>query len=250
MIASFGLAQVPTGRVVGKVTDEQGVALPGVTVEATSPRLVGTATSITDEGGTYRLLALSSGTYTITFSMPGFKQKIRKDIILQLEQTLTLNETLSQSAVAEEITVVGQSPLIDVKSTTKGATLSKDVFMQLPRSRNFQGLLSTVPGVQTEGVQGAPELQAAPADIGVIPAPDPDLRVWRDGHPRLVRRAVPDEDRSGKYQRLRPGAAFRQTPFHQQAIQPGFIGQFSHAFTKFASGFHYRIIRNGANGYF
>ena len=120
LIASFAAAQMPTGKIVGKVTDEQGVALPGVTVEATSPRLVGTATSITDEGGTYRLLALPSGTYTITFTMPGFKQKIRKDIILQLEQTLTLNETLTQSAVAEEITVVGQSPLIDVKIDDQG----------------------------------------------------------------------------------------------------------------------------------
>src|SRR5512137_1564591 len=84
LIASFAAAQMPTGKIMGKVTDEQGVALPGVTVEAMSPRLVGTASSITDEGGTYRLLALPSGTYTITFSMPGFKQKIRKDIILQL----------------------------------------------------------------------------------------------------------------------------------------------------------------------
>ena len=160
LIASFAAAQM-TGRIVGKVTDEQGVALPGVSVEATSPRLVGTASSITDETGTYRLLALPSGTYTITFSMPGFKQKIRKDIILQLEQTLSLNETLTQSAIAEEITVVGQSPLIDVKSTTKGTTMSKDVFMQLPRSRNFTGLLSTVPGVQTEGVQGGLSVDGA-----------------------------------------------------------------------------------------
>ncbi len=161
LIASFAVAQTPTGRITGKVTDEQGVSLPGVTVEATSPRLVGTASSITDESGTYRLLALPSGTYTITFSMPGFKQKIRTGIILQLEQTLSLNETLTQSAVAEEITVVGQSPLIDVKSTTKGTTMSKDVFMQLPRSRNFQGLLSTVPGVQTEGMQGGLSVDGA-----------------------------------------------------------------------------------------
>jgi hypothetical protein len=161
LIVSFAAAQTPTGRITGKVTDEQGVPLPGVTVEGTSPRLVGTASSITDDAGIYRLLALPSGTYTITFSMPGFKQKIRKDIVLQLEQTLTLNETLAQSAIAEEITVVGQSPLIDVKSTTKGTTMSKDVFMQLPRSRNFQGLLSTVPGVQTEGVQGGLSVDGA-----------------------------------------------------------------------------------------
>jgi hypothetical protein len=166
LVSGSAFAQVgrSSGKIQGKVTDEQGVALPGVTVEATSPRLVGTASSITDEGGAYRIFSLPSGTYTFTFSLPGFKQKVRKDIILQLEQTITLNETLNQSAVAEEITVIGQSPLIDVKSTTKGMTMNKEVFMQLPRSRDFTGLLSTVPGVQYEGNQGGYSVDGASGD--------------------------------------------------------------------------------------
>ncbi len=149
----FGLAvaQAPTGKLLGKVTDEQGAPLPGVSIVCDSPKLVGQATAVTDETGTYRVFSLPSGMYSIRFTLPGFKTLTRRDVVLQLDQTITLNVQLAQSALAEEITVVGQSPLIDVKSTVKGSTMTKEVFMQLPRSRNFTGLLSTVPGIEYEG---------------------------------------------------------------------------------------------------
>jgi hypothetical protein len=154
MAFSYVSAQQATGRLTGKVTDEQGAPLPGVSVEATSPRMPGKAASVTDEMGIYRLFSLPGGLYTVVFKLPGFKDKIRKEIVVQAQETVNLNETLTQSAIAEEVTVIGQSPLIDVKSTVKGGTMTKDIFMQLPRSRNFDGLLSTVPGVQYDGNTG------------------------------------------------------------------------------------------------
>jgi hypothetical protein len=90
----------------------------------------------------------------MNFSLQGFRTLVRKDIILQLSQTIVINVTLTQAAIEEQVTVVGQSPLIDVKSTVKGMTMTKEVFMSLPRSRNFDGLLSTVPGVQYDNVGG------------------------------------------------------------------------------------------------
>lgn len=106
----------PEGKITGKVTDDQGNPLPGVTVEATSPKLVGKAATVTDGTGTFRLLALPSGTYELVFSLPGFKTLVRKDIILQLSQTIVVNVTMEPAAIEEQVTVVGQSPLIDVKS--------------------------------------------------------------------------------------------------------------------------------------
>jgi hypothetical protein len=152
VMLTFGLvvAQTSTGRFTGKVTDDQGAPLPGVSIVCDSPSLVGQATAVTDEAGTYRVFSLPSGMYSIRFTLPGFKTLTRRDIVVQLDQTTTLNVQLTQSALAEEITVVGQSPLIDVKSTVKGSTMTKEVFMQLPRTRNFTGLLATVPGVQYE----------------------------------------------------------------------------------------------------
>ncbi len=161
LLVAFAAAQVPTGKIVGKVKDDQGAPLPGVSVEATSAKLVGKATAVTDETGTYRLFTLPSGTYTIVFALQGFQPVKREEIVLQLEQTLSLDITLKQSTLAEEVTVVGKSPLIDVKSTVKGSTMTKEVFMQLPRSRNFDGLLSTVPGVQYEGNEGGLSVDGA-----------------------------------------------------------------------------------------
>jgi len=139
---------LPQGRVEGKVIDAQGAPLPGVSVVATSPSMVGKGTTVTAADGVYRLFNLPSGVYELTFSLQGFKTLIRKEIIVQLSQTLTLNASLEQAALEEQVTVIGMSPLIDVKSTIKGSTMTKEVFLTLPRSRNFDGLLSTVPGVQ------------------------------------------------------------------------------------------------------
>jgi hypothetical protein len=158
---SFATAQVPTGKFIGKIVDEQGSPLPGVTVEATSPQMVGKSTTVSDETGTYRIFSLPSGSYTLVFSLQGFKTYKRENVILQLEQTITLNVTLEISTLEESVTVIGQSPIIDVKSTTKSSVMTKEVFMKLPRNRNFDGLLSTVPGVQYEDNQGGLSVDGA-----------------------------------------------------------------------------------------
>ncbi len=155
LAAGIAFAQMtPEGKFVGKVTDDQGNALPGVTVDALSPKLVGKASTVTDQTGTFRLFQLPSGLYELTFALQGFKTLSRKEVVLQLSQTVTLNVTMEPSTLEETVTVIGMSPLIDVKSTVKGMTMTREVFMKLPKSRNFDGLLSTVPGVQYDNVGG------------------------------------------------------------------------------------------------
>ena len=152
---------MPEGRITGKVVDDQGNPLPGVTVEATSPKLVGKAATVTDATGTYRLMALPSGTYEITFSLPGFKTLIRKDIVLQLSQTLVINVTMEPAAIEEAVTVVGEAPLVDVKSTVKGQVMTKETFLSLPRGRTFDTLISTMPGVRNESITGGMSVDGA-----------------------------------------------------------------------------------------
>jgi hypothetical protein len=162
LAAGTVFAQVtPEGKIIGKVVDNQGNALPGVTVEATSPKLVGKAATVTDAKGTFRLMALPSGYYEITFSLQGFKKVVRKAVYLDLSETMVLNETLEQAAVEEEVTVIGQSPLIDVKSTVKGMAMTKEVFLALPRGRAFDSLISTIPGVQNEDVSAGISVDGA-----------------------------------------------------------------------------------------
>jgi len=143
--------QIPTkGNIFGTVTDEEGGPLPGVTVEATSPSLLGKAATLTDGAGKYRLLSLQPGIYSISFSLQGFKHVTRSEIVIQINQTITVDVQMGMGAIEEEITVVGQSPLIDVKSTTKGMTLTKMMFEVLPKGRNFDTLVTAVPGVNVE----------------------------------------------------------------------------------------------------
>ena len=161
LICGFSTAQTLTGKIMGKVVDDQGIPLPGVTVEADSPKLLGIAATVTDVEGTFRLFALPSGTYTLTFSLPGFNTIIRKDVFLQLEQTITVSISMNPATIEEEVTVVGESPIIDVKSTVKGKTITREVFMSLPKGRDYTGLISIIPGVHYEDNTGGLSVDGA-----------------------------------------------------------------------------------------
>jgi len=150
LLTSTLSAQRATGQIFGKVTDDQGMPMPGVSVQAKGPRLVGEATTVTNALGAYRLVALPPGAYNIKYTLAGFQPLVREEIVLGAEVTLTLDVTLSASAIEEQVTVVGQSPLIDVKSTARGVAMSRQVFTLLPKGRNFDSLLVTVPGVSNE----------------------------------------------------------------------------------------------------
>ena len=76
--ASAFAQMVPTAKMEGKVVDSTGAPLPGVAIAATSPKLVGKQTAITDGEGFYRLFSLPSGLYEVTFSLQGFKTLIRR----------------------------------------------------------------------------------------------------------------------------------------------------------------------------
>jgi Carboxypeptidase regulatory-like domain/TonB dependent receptor-like, beta-barrel len=154
-------AQEPVGKIIGTVTEEDGSPLPGVSVVATSPSLIGQATSTTDGKGVYRLLSLPAGTYKITFSLPGFKSVVQEAVGLAIEKTLVINVQMAPGKLEEEVTVVGNAPLIDVKSTTQGMTLNKTEFSKLPRGRNYDSLITVIPGVSNEASSGGTSVDGA-----------------------------------------------------------------------------------------
>ncbi|MFW6160072.1 MAG: TonB-dependent receptor [Acidobacteriota bacterium] len=148
LISGFLLAQQDKGNLRGVVTDTEGMPLPGVSVEAKGS--TGTISTLTDNNGVYRLLALFPGEYTVTFRLEGFKPVVRRGIIVRVEETLTLDISMEMGGLEEEVTVIGKSPLVDVKSTTKGMTLNKQMFEMLPKGRNFDTLVTAIPGVNSE----------------------------------------------------------------------------------------------------
>jgi hypothetical protein len=133
--------------VTGVVKDASGAVLPGVTVEAASPALIEKVrTTVSDASGQYRILELRPGIYTITYTLAGFTTLRREGIELTTNFTATLNVDLRVGAVAETVTVTGETPLIDVKGVTREQVISKAMLDALPTSKSMGGLIALVPG--------------------------------------------------------------------------------------------------------
>src|SRR5882724_4373815 len=93
-----------TGSINGKVADASGGVLPGVTVTASSPSLMGVQTSVTDTGGNYRFPALPPGTYTLTFELAGFNTLKRENIQIAMGFTAAVNVELGVASLNETVT--------------------------------------------------------------------------------------------------------------------------------------------------
>jgi hypothetical protein len=147
------LAQAQT--IAGVVRDGSGAVLPGVTVEASSPALIEKVrAAVTDGSGQFRLDSLSAGTYSVTYSLPGFSTVKRDGVEVQTGVTVTLNADLRVGGLQETITVVGETPVVDVQNSTRVQTvLSDEVLAALPASRGYGNLLTVSPGIQANGTQ-------------------------------------------------------------------------------------------------
>jgi hypothetical protein len=134
--------------IAGIVRDSSGAVLPGVTVEATSPALIEkTRTATTDGSGQYRIEDLRPGTYAVTFTISGFSTLKREGVELSGVFTATINADLKVGAVAETVTVTGETPIVDVQSARRQMTLNNDTVRSIPNTRNYNSMVFLVPGV-------------------------------------------------------------------------------------------------------
>jgi hypothetical protein len=145
---------VSAQELAGTVRDSSGAVLPGVTVEAASPVLIEKVrTTTTDGTGQYRIPNLRPGTYTVTFALPGFTTVKRDAVEVSGAQVITINADMRVSAVQETITVTGETPVVDVQTSTRKQTVLDDsVIAVLPASRGYGNLLATVPGISGTGL--------------------------------------------------------------------------------------------------
>lgn len=131
--------------------------MPGVTVEAASPALIEKVRSVTTDGeGRYDIVDLRLGDYTVTFSLAGFSTVKREGVVLGSGFTATVNVTLNVGAIAETITVMGASPVVDAQSSRRQETLN---------TRELESLPSGNIGLQTLAYV-TPGFAATQADVG------------------------------------------------------------------------------------
>ncbi len=136
------------GSLWGKVTDESGAIVPGVTVTVGGPSLMGVQTTVTNEQGIYRFPALPPGDFKVTFTLSGFNTLVREGIHLTLAFTATVDVQLKISTVAETVQVVGESPVVDAVNTRIQTSYSKEVLASIPSARDMWAVLGTAPSVE------------------------------------------------------------------------------------------------------
>ena len=137
--------------ITGTVKDTSGAVLPGVTVEASSPVLIEKVrTVVTDGSGQYRIVDLRPGTYSVTFTLPGFNTFKRDGVELEGALTSTINADMKVGSLEETVTVTGESPIIDVQSVRRQTVISGDVMKDLPAARSYAGVMMLIPSTITQ----------------------------------------------------------------------------------------------------
>ena len=162
LAAPTAQAQVQTGSITGAVSDTSGAVLPGVNVTLTGERLIGGAQSmVTDATGAYRFDRLVPGAYNAKFELQGFKTVERADIRINAAFVATISPRLEVGSLTETITVTGESPTVDVRSTVQQTVMSQEILEGVPTGRDPWSLAKLIPGVQvaTYDVGGTKSMQ-------------------------------------------------------------------------------------------
>ncbi|HWN84957.1 MAG TPA: carboxypeptidase-like regulatory domain-containing protein, partial [Vicinamibacterales bacterium] len=135
------------GSIAGLVKDSTGAILPGVTVEAASPVLIEKVrTTISDSSGRYQIVDLRPGSYTITFTLPGFNTVKREGVTVAGSGNVAVDADLRVGALEETVTVTGEAPVVDTQSITQQRVLNSEMVDALPSARNYFGLARMIPG--------------------------------------------------------------------------------------------------------
>jgi len=143
-------AQQTLGGITGTVVDPGGSAIPGVEVTATSDQTKLVRTTKSSATGSYELVNLPIGTYTITFALNGFTTERIPGIDVQADRTITLAGKLAVGSVSESVTVES-TPLLNATDTTNGYVMDKAQIESIPLpTGSVLGAAILSPGVNAE----------------------------------------------------------------------------------------------------
>ena len=150
-LTSITFAQRQTGSIRGVVVDTEGNPLPGVTLTLTSPALLGERTFISTSRGVFRFPALPPGVYTIKAELSGFKTLIRKNVIVNVGKVTEIKLQMEMATIEEEVTVVAESPTVDVETAKVNVHYSSEFIASIPMNRDLYDIQNSLPGAISEG---------------------------------------------------------------------------------------------------
>ena len=149
-----------TGTISGQVVDPAGLALPGVTVTVSSPRLQGMRTVVSTNHGDYLFPALPSGEYTISFELAGFKP-LKTTFDLKLSETKPFDVKLALATQTEEVTVTAEASGQFTQTGAVASTYNQDLLEKLPTARTPFAALLLAPGAHQTAVNNAVTISGA-----------------------------------------------------------------------------------------
>ena len=151
-----------TAELNGRVTDESGAVLPGVTVTATQTDTGLTRSVVTDGSGRYVMPNLPTGPYRLEVALQGFRTYVQTGIVLQVAATPTINAVLSVGSLEETVSVEAATPLVDVRSTGISEVVEQERILELPLQGRQVTDLIVLAGA---AVQGTPNNKSQPGSV-------------------------------------------------------------------------------------
>jgi hypothetical protein len=141
-------AQQGTSELRGRVMDQQGAVLPGVSVVVRHQESGLFREAVTSADGTFLMSGMTPGVYEITGELSGFKKYSQRGVRLEVGRTAQVDLKFEVGGLEEAITVSADAPLVDTSSQEIGGRISSQEFVDTPSfNRNFAGYLGMLPGV-------------------------------------------------------------------------------------------------------
>lgn len=150
------LCQNETATVSGRVTDPQGAVVSGAEVQVQNVLTGWEATTRTNSSGVYVVTALQPGTYRVIVSNPGFRQIVKPNVVLNVQDNASINFGMTIGSASETVTVTGGSPLVNTQDATVGMVVDQTYVKNMPlNGRSFQSLILLSPGVVSNTPQAS-----------------------------------------------------------------------------------------------
>jgi hypothetical protein len=166
---ALAAAQGANGRIIGRVADPTGAVLTGAKVTLTNQATGIMRDILTNGSGDYSFVDVAPGTYQLEFELTGFKKNVQKNIIVDVNQVVTLNSTLQIGTSQETVEVTSEAPQVDTNSTQLGAVINDRSVNELPlNSRDTYQFLQLQPGVQAQLGNGNGSLFYGSQDTGAV----------------------------------------------------------------------------------
>ena len=162
MASGTARAQERFGGLAGVVADTSQAPVPGATITATNKQTGATRSVVSAADGTYRIPDLDPGRYTVTVELQGFQKVQADDVLVLLGKTADFPATLKVGGLTEVVTVTSDTKTqVDLHSTTVAHNVTAEEFDRMPKTRSFQGIALTSPGVNQGDIEGGFQVNGA-----------------------------------------------------------------------------------------